>query len=85
MPCFHLNKTCKMPFHIPDSSAEVLRGCAMNLYFHSYIFAPVFSEVYSLGLGKWHEDTMKLCQDYLLNKEYAQGNILSFKICKQIM
>lgn len=48
----------------------------MNPYFYSYVFAPAFSEVYSLGLDKWHKDTMKLCQDYLLNEEYPQEHLL---------
>ena len=48
----------------------------MNLYFHSYVFAAAFSEVYSLGQDKCHEDTMKLCKDYLLNEEYPQDHLL---------
>jgi len=48
----------------------------MNPYFHSYIFPPAFSEVYSLELDKWHEDTMKLYQDHLLNEKYPQEHLL---------
>lgn len=65
--------------------AKVSRACEMNPHFHSYVLALAFSEVYSLRLDKQHEDTTKLCQEYLLNQEYPQEYLLYFKMCKQIM